>query len=87
MSKQERTNTRMALIVEQGITRDLLYGSVVAWKFLSANNVPDALILRVLGDPSQRRGSDLPAAVGAVRALTGMDGAPRIIERPESRND
>lgn len=48
----------MSRIVEQGITRDMLHGSVIAWKFLAANKVPDDVILRVLADPSKRRNSD-----------------------------
>lgn len=63
----------MALIVEQGITRDLLHGSVEAWKFLAAHHVPDEVILRVLADPSHRRDSDTPAAQGAVNALTANE--------------
>jgi hypothetical protein len=59
----------MALIVEQGITRDLLHGSVVAWRFLASNNVPESVILRVLGEPGQRRVSDTYALQGAASAI------------------
>lgn len=52
----------MSKIVEQGIARDLLHGSVMAWKFLAANKVPDDVILRVLADPGKRRESDQFAA-------------------------
>lgn len=48
----------MSLIVEQGIIQDLLHGSVLAWRFLSANQVPDEVILRVLAEPAKRRVSD-----------------------------
>ncbi|MBC7452570.1 MAG: hypothetical protein H7335_02490 [Massilia sp.] len=53
----------MALIVEQAIIQDLLRGSVMAWRFLAANKVPDEVILRVLAEPAKRRVSDraLPA--------------------------
>ena len=58
MHQQVRNNTEMSRIVEQGIARDLLHGSVMAWKFLAANKVPDDVILRVLADPAKRRESD-----------------------------
>ena len=45
----------MMLIVEQGIARDALHGSVKAWSFLAANAVPEDVILRVLSDPAKRR--------------------------------
>lgn len=45
----------MMLIVEQGIARDTLHGSVQAWSFLAANKVPAEVILRVLSDPARRR--------------------------------
>ena len=45
----------MMLIVEQGIARDTLHGSVKAWSFLAANAVPEDVILRVLSDPARRR--------------------------------
>ena len=58
--KQDRTNTAMSLIIEQGIARDLLHGSVLAWKFMAAQGVPDELIARVLARPAERRQSDVP---------------------------
>ena len=45
----------MTLIVEQGIVHDNLHGSVKAWRFLAANDVPEAVILRVLSEPARRR--------------------------------
>jgi hypothetical protein len=48
----------MAQIIEQGLERDLLHGSVLAWKFMVANGVPEPLIVRVLADPARRRCSD-----------------------------
>lgn len=45
----------MTLIVEQGIAHDTLHGSVKAWRFLAANDVPEEVILRVLSDPAKRR--------------------------------
>jgi len=48
----------MSHIVEQGITHDTLHGSVMAWKFLAANKVPDEVILRVLAEPAKRRETD-----------------------------
>ena len=45
----------MTLIVEQGIVQDDLHGSVVAWRFMAANDVPQAVMLRVLSDPAKRR--------------------------------
>ena len=70
---QARTNKDMAFIVEQGITRDLLHGSLVAWRFLAANRVPDQVILRVLGEPGQRRDSDTVAINGATRAIKAAE--------------
>jgi hypothetical protein len=58
----------MALIVEQGITRDALQGSVTAWRFLASNNVPEDVILRVLAEPSRRRSSDISASRHTTRA-------------------
>lgn len=43
------------LIVEQGIVQDTLHGSVKAWRFLAANDVPPEVILRVLSEPAKRR--------------------------------
>ena len=45
----------MMLIVEQGIVEDTLHGSVMAWRFLAANKVPEDVILRVLSEPTKRR--------------------------------
>lgn len=50
----------MARLVEQAILHDMSQGSVVAWKFLAAHHVPTHIIMRVLGDPLQRRMSDTP---------------------------
>ena len=63
----------MAQIVEQGLTRDLLHGSVVAWKFLASHDVPDDIILRVLTDPAMRRSTDSSAAIGVARSLGAID--------------
>lgn|GEM_PF-4781325 len=71
--QQDRTNTHLSQIIEQGLTRDLLHGSVVAWKFLASHNVPDDIILRVLTDPAMRRGTDTSAAIGVARALSPPD--------------
>ena len=60
MHQQARNNTGMSLIVEQGIMRDNLHGSVKAWSFLAANDVPDDVILRVLSDPAKRRPAQVP---------------------------
>lgn len=65
--EQHRTNTTLSLIIEQGIARDMLHGSVLAWKFLAAHGVPDDTIVRVLAHPAERRASD---AAGA-RLMTG----------------
>ena len=45
----------MTLIVEQGIAQDQVHGSVMAWRFLAANDVPEEVILRVLSEPAKRR--------------------------------
>jgi hypothetical protein len=74
--QQDRTNTNMAQIIEQGLTRDLLHGSVVAWKFLASHSVPDEIILRVLTEPAMRRGTDTSAAIGVARALSPPDAPP-----------
>ena len=58
MHQQVRNNTGMMLIVEQGIVHDTLHGSVKAWRFLAANDVPPEVILRVLSEPSKRRNLD-----------------------------
>jgi hypothetical protein len=67
---QARINTEMMHLIEQGITLDILHGSVVAWRFLAAHGVPDEIILRVLSEPSQRRASDTQVAHQATRAVT-----------------
>ena len=59
---QARNNTGMTLIVEQGIVQDTLHGSVMAWRFLAANDVPEEVILRVLSEPAKRRTVDTQAA-------------------------
>jgi hypothetical protein len=53
--QQARNNIGMTLIVEQGIVEDNLHGSVIAWRFLAANDVPEEVILRVLSEPGKRR--------------------------------
>ncbi len=55
MHQQARNNIGMMLIVEQGIVQDTLHGSVKAWRFLAANDVPAEVILRVLSEPAKRR--------------------------------
>lgn len=55
MDKKLRNNIRMMQIVEQGIAHDALHGSVQAWRFLAANEVPEHVILRVLSEPAKRR--------------------------------
>lgn len=55
MHQQARNDTGMMLIVEQGIVHDTLHGSVKAWRFLAANDVPEEVILRVLSEPARRR--------------------------------
>lgn len=70
MHHQARNNTEMSRIVEQGIARDLLHGSVMAWKFLAANKVPDEVILRVLADPAKRRDSDQSASADGARVMS-----------------
>ncbi len=67
MQQQHRTNHTLSLIIEQGIARDMLHGSVLAWKFMAAHGVPDDTIVRVLAHPAERRGTD---AAGA-RMMTG----------------
>jgi len=68
--QQARTNIEMAQIVEQGISRDQLHGSVVAWRFLSSHHVPNEVILRVLSDPAKRRDTDTQPAPGPDGALS-----------------
>ena len=57
--QQHRTNTALSTIIEQGIARDMLHGSVLAWKFMASHGVPDDTIARVLARPAERRGSDV----------------------------
>lgn len=64
MRQQHRTNRAMSLIIEQGIARDLLHGSVLAWKFMASHGVPDSVIARVLARPEERRLSDTPGNHG-----------------------
>lgn len=64
MRQKDRTNRHMALIIEQGIARDLLHGSVLAWKFMASHGVPDQVIARVLARPAERRLSDNPGNHG-----------------------
>jgi hypothetical protein len=73
----------MSLIVEQGLTRDLLHGSVVAWKFLASHKVPEPIILRVLTDPARRRGTDTSTAIGIARGLTPPEITPNGKATPE----
>lgn len=61
----------MALVIEQGIARDLLHGSVLAWKFMAAHGVPDQVIARVLAHPAERRLSDTPGNHGHGAPRTG----------------
>jgi len=68
--QQDRTNIEMAQIVEQGIARDQLHGSVVAWRFLSSHHVPNEVILRVLSEPAKRRETDAQPAPGLEGALS-----------------
>lgn len=58
MHQQHRTNTTLSSIIEQGIARDVLHGSVLAWKFMASHGVPDDTIVRVLANAAERRGSD-----------------------------
>ena len=67
MHQQDRINIDMMLIVEQGIEHDQQHGSVVAWRFLAANNVPDHIILRVLSDPAKRRNAQAQSHSAAAR--------------------
>ncbi|SHH19063.1 hypothetical protein [Massilia sp. CF038] len=76
MHEQDRTNTDMALIVEQGLSQDREHGSVVAWKFLAAHHVPDEVILRVLADPAMRRGSDAPGQISPLHHPPAADPPP-----------
>lgn len=64
MHQRHRTNCNLALIIEQGIARDLLHGSVLAWKFMASHGVPEPVIARVLAHPSERRRSDTPGNHG-----------------------
>ena len=45
----------------------LKHGSVMAWRFLAANNVPDHIILRVLSDPAKRRNAQAQSHSAAAR--------------------
>jgi hypothetical protein len=73
----------MALIIEQGIARDLLHGSVLAWKFMASHGVPDALIARVLAHPAERRRSDGPADHGQGRPAVSNDATPPEQPQPD----
>ncbi|MES2317620.1 MAG: hypothetical protein V4631_09015 [Pseudomonadota bacterium] len=75
MQQQARTNTALSLIIEQGIARDLLHGSVLAWKFMAAHGVPNDMIARVLAHPGERRQSDAPAGAGEGRRPASNDPA------------
>jgi hypothetical protein len=53
-----RIDTWLAVIVAKGIAIDYQRGSAMAWAFMSVRNVPTAVILRVLTDPTTRRPTD-----------------------------
>lgn len=72
MHQQARNNTRMCLVVEQGIAHDLTHGSVAAWRFMTSHGVPEELILRVLSDPGRRRATDIGAAHSYLGAGKGL---------------
>ncbi|WP_332855283.1 hypothetical protein [Duganella sp. S19_KUP01_CR8] len=53
-----RENTRLADAIQHAIIIDATAGAAHAWAFLSALDVPDHTILRVLSDRARRRDSD-----------------------------
>ncbi len=75
MQQQHRTNQALSLIIEQGVARDLLHGSVLAWKFMASHGVPDETIARVLAHPAARRQSDGQQHHGSGRPPVSNDAA------------
>ncbi|MYM90609.1 hypothetical protein GTP91_25980 [Rugamonas sp. FT82W] len=53
-----RENTRLANAIQQAIIIDATVGAAHAWAYLSALDVPQSTILRVLSGTGQRRASD-----------------------------
>jgi hypothetical protein len=79
VQQRQRTNTALSIIIEQGIVRDQLHGSVLAWKFLASHGVPDHMIARVLAHPSERRNTDTPGHRG--------NGRPPAVNDPSALPD
>ncbi|GJI98105.1 hypothetical protein GTP81_15100 [Rugamonas sp. FT107W] len=57
-----RENTRLAIAIQHAILIDATVGAAHAWAYLSALDVPQSTILRVLSSTGQRRASDPQAA-------------------------
>lgn len=68
---QARINDQMTMAVEWGILIDSQHGSAHAWAFLSTHYVPNPVILRVLGEPGQRRHVD-HATMAVASAVVGL---------------
>jgi hypothetical protein len=58
---ERRVNDELAKIVLRGVQIEVLSGAIKAWVFMMANNVPQFVILRVLGTPELSRPADLLA--------------------------
>ncbi len=53
-----RVNTRLSSAIQQAVVIDATMGAVHAWAYLSALEIPNHTILRVLSSPRKRRVSD-----------------------------
>lgn len=55
---QQRVDFSLANVVREGLKIDTLAGSLRAWVYMASHNVPQAVIERVLGEPSKVRAND-----------------------------
>lgn len=53
-----RINLDMSQIIENGLVVDDIQGSLAAWEYLLAHDIPSPIVLRVLSSPARRRESD-----------------------------
>ena len=58
LTMRPRDNTRLASAIQQALIIDATAGAAQAWAFLSALDVRQETILRVLSGPGPRRASD-----------------------------
>jgi len=59
---RHRENTLLSRAIQQAVIIDATMGATLAWAYLSAYDISNATILRVLSGAAQRRASDLQTA-------------------------